>query len=60
MLVKNDIKSLEKINKETYVCFQTIEKKTRKRRLGVFFSFSFVWYALSNPKALELVGKLYY
>ena len=57
MLEKNDVKSLEKINKETYVCFQTIEKK--HERGGLEFS-SFVWYALSNPKALELVGKLYY
>ena len=59
MLVKNDVKSMEKINKETCVLSDN-RKKTRKRRLGVFFSFSFVWYALSNPKALELVGKLYY
>ena len=60
MLVKNGVKSLEKINKETYVCFQTIEKKNTKEEAWSFFSFSFVWYALSNPKALELVGKLYY
>ena len=59
MLVKNGVKSLEKINKETYVCFQTIEKKHERGGLEFFFS-SFVWYALSNPKALELVGKLYY
>ena len=59
MLVKNDVKSLEKINKETYVCFQTIEKNTKEEAWSFFF-LSFVWYALSKPKALELVGKLYY
>ena len=39
MLVKNDVKSLEKINKETYVCFQTIEKKHERGGLEFFFSF---------------------
>ena len=58
MSVKNDVKSLEKINKETYVCFQTIEKNTKEEAWS-FFLLSFVWYALSKPKALELVGKLY-
>ena len=38
MLVKNDVKSMEKINKETCVLSDN-RKKTRKRRLGVFFLF---------------------
>ena len=37
MLVKNDVKSLEKINKETYVCFQTIEKNTKEEAWSFFF-----------------------